>query len=293
MTIPFENIPKLPSFTLDELQSLIPALVASDVGAIVYCSNAITNTGVGTFGFWNGTNWVNSNNLPLISKQSDFLNYTKNKLQYFTDCFSANAAGFYPFNGTVLSNGTVNVAATTPQNKPGIVRLRSGTNANSGYLIATNANSLILKGDEVFLSALIIHSVATTTVIREGFIDTINTSDCVDGVYFEITNGLIIAKTSTNNVRTSSPNTFSIVVNTYYWTSITINSNATLATFKIFNEAGTLLFTDTISTNIPTAINRDTGVGIIGSSSLTVATDLYSLDFMGFSLNTNRPLLNI
>lgn len=290
MTIPFENIPKLPSFTLDELQSLPIPLTDNDKGAIIYCSDAITDKGIGTFGYWDGTLWVNLDNLPLISKESDYLNYKKNKLQYFTDCFAANA-GFYPFNGSVVSNGSVNVAGTTTLNRPGIVRLRSGSNANSGYLIATNANSLILKGGEVFLSALIINSIAATTVIREGFIDTINSSDCVDGVYFEITNGLIRAKTSTNNVRTSSTNTFSIVVDTYYWTAIRINSDATLATFKVFNEAGTLLFTDTISTNIPTA--RDTGVGIIGTSSLTGGTDLYSLDFMGFSLNTNRPLLNI
>lgn len=293
MTIPFENIPKLPSFTLNELQSLPIPLTDNDKGAIIYCSDAITDKGLGTFGYWNGTIWLNLDNLPLISKESDYLNYKKNKLQYFTDCFTTNAAGFYPFNGAALSNGSVNVATTTTLNRAGIVRLRSGSNANSGYLIATSANSLIIKGKEVFLSALIIHSIAATTVIREGFIDTINSSDCVDGVYFEITNGSIRAKTSNNNVRTSSTNTFSIVVDTYYWSAIKINSDATLATFKVFNEQGTLLFTDTISTNIPTAINRDTGIGIIGSSSLSAATDLYSLDFMGFSLNTNRPLLDI
>jgi hypothetical protein len=221
------------------------------------------------------------------------LDQIKNKITYFTDCFSANASCFNPFLGAVLSNGNINTSALSVQNRPGMVRARSGTNANSGYFITTAANALLLKGNETFLCGVIFNSVVSTTVHRLGFIDTVSINDCTDGVYFEISNSLINTRTANNSVITSGSSNLAISALTYYWLSISLNSNATVATFKVFSEAGSLLFNSTTNTNIPTTSGRETGVGIIAHNTLAVASDLYTLDFLGFGLDTGRPILNV
>jgi hypothetical protein len=294
MTINFENIPKLPSLTLSQLESLSPQLNNDNIGAIVYCSDAITSKGIGDIAKWNGSKWINSENSPLVSKQSDYLNYLRNNLSVFTDCLTPNASCFEEFLGTAISSGTINPPASPiGLNRFGLVRARSSTTANSGYLISTSNVGFVLKGSENFLAALLINSVATNiTTTRLGFHDCGNSNDAVDGVYFEIVNSLISIKTSSNNVRTTTT-FFTLAVNTYYIFSIVINSDATLAIFKIFNENGDVLATDTISTNIPKTAGRELGSGIISTNNGTTAVDLYTLDYIGFNYKPNRDILNL
>jgi hypothetical protein len=71
-----------------------------------------------------------------------------------------------------------------------------------------------------------------------------------------------------------------------------MNSNATLATFEIFNSAGTSLFTtnNTVSANIPTASGREMGTGIIATSTRTAAAVLVNLDYMSYSHGSTSAL---
>lgn len=74
------------------------------------------------------------------------------------------------------------------------------------------------------------------------------------------------------------PKTLSL--NTWYKLKITVNSNATSVLGEVFDAAGTLISSQTITTNIPTAAGRETGVGIVCTESTTTATAMCDLDFI-------------
>jgi hypothetical protein len=67
-----------------------------------------------------------------------------------------------------------------------------------------------------------------------------------------------------------------------------VAANAASVTFALYDDSGALLWTDTLSTNIPTASGRETGAGIIGTNSGTSATDLYHLDYMAIGWGSDR-----
>jgi hypothetical protein len=286
----FDYFPKLPVLTITQL----PVLTIDKSGYICYCSDCITNNGIGSIVHWNGTEWINEDHYPVNYKYRDNLNYLKSHITSYTDCFRSNAACFGDFLGAAIGAGSINASTLSSQNKPGLVRARSSSAANTGYAITIEANSLLLKGSELFLAGLFFNSIAPTVLNRIGFIDSQNTTESIDGCYFELSNGLIGGKTSNNSIRTTAGFTFTPVADTFYWLSILLNNDANSVNFKIFNENGSsILYNQNITTNIPIDIGRETGCGIVGYSTGTTALDLYTLDFIGFNINTNRSILNI
>lgn len=192
---------------------------------------------------------------------------------------------YMPFVGAAVSAGTIAApnAGLVTRSHPGVVRFRSSTTANSGYTVGASNTLLLLGGGEIFEC---IFNIATLTngTFRIGFIDTITSADCVDGCYFEISaSGAVVAKTANNNNRTPSSTLFTAATGTWYRARVSLNTAATEASFAVTNDAGTLLGSTTITSNIPTAVGRETGAGIIATNSGTVATDLLHLDYMAFA----------
>jgi hypothetical protein len=233
-----------------------------------------------------------------ISAYFDFGNYEqafKKKPTDFSDFMVGPTATYnMPFLGAAISSGTINApsAGVVDGDHPGVVRLRSNTTANGGYRMQAYNGSIRLKGGEVFEGVLYHSNIATTTV-RMGFNDNTTSTDAVDGCYFEVaTTGIARGKCANNSARTQTTGSYTISLNTWYTYRITLNATATLATFEIFNSAGTSLFTvnNTVATNIPTASGRETNVGIVATESTTTATDMVHVDYMGFNLGTTNAL---
>jgi hypothetical protein len=82
--------------------------------------------------------------------------------------------------------------------------------------------------------------------------------------------------------------TYTFSASSWYRLKIQLNSNATSVTFVIYDDAGNVLWTDSLTTNIPTSSGRETGAGMIGTSSGTTAVDLYHLDLMALAWGSNR-----
>lgn len=57
-------------------------------------------------------------------------------------------------------------------------------------------------------------------------------------------------------------------------------------TCTIWNDAGTQQGTQNVTTNIPTASGRETGVAVIGTNSGTTASDVYAVDYMSMGWTT-------
>jgi hypothetical protein len=90
-------------------------------------------------------------------------------------------------------------------------------------------------------------------------------------------------------VRSNTAALTTLAANTWYHGRITVNPTATLVLFEVFSDAGVLLGSASLTTNIPTATGRETGAGIIGTNSGTTATDIAYVDYMSVSFK-GRPL---
>jgi len=213
----------------------------------------------------------------------------ENVVKYRTDFLAAATTASPPFIGAAVSTGT-NAANTTNMtgNHPGVVRMTSSTTANGGYKWQSDVTAIRLKGGEVFIAVIAPVNFSTTTV-RAGFMDATTSADAVDGAYFEYsTSGVITLKTANNSTRTTSSTITTLSLNTWYKLKITVNSDATSVLGEVFDASGTLISSQSNTTNIPTGAGRETGVGIISTESTTTATAMTDLDFIYCKFNVTR-----
>jgi hypothetical protein len=190
-----------------------------------------------------------------------------------------------PFTGAAISSGTLTTPLTTAMTTgqtPGVVRLRSAAGANSGYRLQTTAGYLLLDDNMVFEGVAQVQT-STNTTVRLGFHDSVTSADAVDGTYFEIVGTTATGKTSNNSARSSTASNYTITAGgaNWYRFRIVLNSTASTVTYSIYNLSGTQLWTDTLSTNIPTAVGRETSAGIVATNSGVSAVDLVHVDYMG------------
>ena len=205
---------------------------------------------------------------------------------FFTDFLgkagAATVEAHQEWDYVAISSGTQAKIAGEP-NHPGILRISSSTTANSGGYCKMEATGIRISGGEIF-EIIFQHKVAsgTNTTIRMGFTDTTNSSDATDGVYVEIPAGSLglVGKTANNGTRSTTSSSYTISINTWYRAKIVINSDATRADFYLYNDSGTQLWTDYLTTNIPTGSGRETGAGLVATNSGTTATLLAYFDWM-------------
>lgn len=176
---------------------------------------------------------------------------------------------------------TAAVAGALSQNHPGVVQWRSGTTANSGVQCSTLTTAFRIGGGEQWDINFFTAPVFTTVTLRAGASDSITSTAPVDGVFFEMNaSGVIVGKTRSNSVESVTATLATLAASTWYHGRISINADATLVTFTVYNDAGTVLGSATLATNIPIAAGRELGWLAIITSSGTVAIELGHLDRM-------------
>lgn len=197
---------------------------------------------------------------PLFS--CDFLTFTN--------------AQFSPFTSAAIASGTLAAPNFTDANHPGIVRFRSSTSANSGYLIGTNSSQIRLKGGEVWEQNFYIDALTNNT-FRFAFHNSTSSSDATDGCYLEIAStGVATGKTANNSTRSSTATTTTLLVATWYRLKVEISSDLGTVTYTIFTDDGTVVWTDSLTTNIP--VGRSIGAAAVATNSGTTTSDLFHLD---------------
>ena len=214
---------------------------------------------------------------------------------YYTDFLGAASAtsveAAYPFDLALISSGT-QAKIAGEANHPGILRISSSTTANSGGYILTDTSAFLIGGGEVF-EVIFQPSVAsnTNTTIRMGFLDATTYADAVDGAYFELPAGslAIVGKTASNSTRSTTGTSYTLTVSTWYRARLEVNSSATQVNFYVYDSNGTQLWTNNLTTNIPTGSGRNTGAGVIATNSGTTATLLAYFDYMAVGV-INRNL---
>ena len=212
---------------------------------------------------------------------------TLTRLAFRCDFLNNSVNTFGEWLAAQLASGTL-AAGNATANHPGIVTITSSTSANSGYRIFVSANSFLLAGTESTDSIFRPQTLAGTT-IRFGLHDSTSSGSPVDGAYILMeqvggVDGVIVGKTSDNSVRSTTGTSYTLVTNTWYRLRVTVNANATRVDYFLYSEAGALLWTDNLTTNIPTGAGRYCGHGVIATNSGTSAVDLADVDYLDLTL---------
>jgi hypothetical protein len=104
------------------------------------------------------------------------------------------------------------------------------------------------------------------------------TSAVANGAYVDInSSGVLTGKTARSSAGASTGTTYTTATSTWYHLKIVVNGNATQIDYYLYNDNGTQLWHDSLSTDIPT-VSLNNGV----SASCTDATDhnIVNMDYM-------------
>jgi len=204
---------------------------------------------------------------------------------YKADFLDSGTGGNPPWTFLAVGGGTSVIPSegTVSAEHPGIVLPTTTTSANSGYSYNTYNASVTIGGGEAFEAEFKTLSLANT-VTRIGFCDTGGTvNDCTDGAYIEISGaaGTIVGKTANNNSRSTTGTSYSWSAATWYRVKVVVDSNASSVSFFVYNDSGTQLWTDTLSTNIPSSSARSTGTTFTTyTTSAAASVNIFQLDYI-------------
>ena len=191
-------------------------------------------------------------------------------------CYNAsNVTGPYPWR----HSATLSASTGTPAH-PGVLGVAAG---KSVYL---GVSAFLLSGQES--TRLVYKTAASLTglFLSFGFADTLVTPfAAVDGCYFDcqVVGGVqatIYGVCAAASVRSNTATSFVLAPGTWYHLLVSLNTTATLVTFSIFNDAGALLWSDTLNSNIPTAPGQETGNAVVISG----GPDSGYLDYIDISI---------
>ncbi|MBI2560331.1 MAG: hypothetical protein HYW14_04275, partial [Planctomycetes bacterium] len=251
--------------------ALLPRMTTAQQDAI---SNPATglqiyNTDLNKFSYYNGTLWKLEELDP-----SRFINLFQDFIQ---------ASILTPWQGTALASGSF-ANDTGNANHPGVSKLSShASNADSGYSANTGAGAFLLAGYETTTFVFKTPSDLTNVVVRMGFLDSFTDTAPTDGVWVEMNGTALDGRTSSNSSASDTTDYGTpLSTDTWYRVKIVLNSDATRVDFYLYNESGTQLWTDNLTTNIPTASDRMVGHAIIAYYGATPgsAISLLYLDYM-------------
>ncbi len=236
-----------------------------------------TINGADLWNFKNGNSWQ-------IWQESHFM---------AADSFGANLLT-WPWAVVALSSGTF-PRGDGEINHPGIGRILSSTSANSGNFARLGVNNGLLLNSN-WLSIAIFKVSSTNAVIGNiGFGDSLSAADSVDALelvfgrsaqwnYFE-------GRARSNSTETVTASGYYLSLNTYYRNTIEISEDSSTATFKLYTGEPyptTLVWSDSITNNIPTGAGRYLGHGwACWTTNATTATELLKWDYIACGI-TNR-----
>lgn len=175
-----------------------------------------------------------------------------------------------------------------------IATLRSAAGANSGYRWYTeNQNYVLFSGSNqqeyVFVSRIWLPGL-TSRLIRFGFHDTASTTAPVDGVYFQFESSSFTGKASSNSVVSTTSTSYTPLTNSWYTCIVrTITSSTPSAYFEIREDTQGLglVWSGSVTTNLPALVARATGPGFIGTYGPAVATNIVALAYLGFGTSAS------
>ena len=201
-----------------------------------------------------------------------------------TDFYSVGAQMNPPWLGGAIATGLSGSSPPAASIAPctGWALIATSTSANSGYRYHTDVYALRLAGGERIELNFVIN-LTTNLRLRFGFQNS-NSATAPDyGTWIAISGTTLTGETIDGAGAATTASSYTISVDTVYRLEILLNSDATLATFTVYDKDGAVLWTDTLNTNIPVAEGEELGHGVIVYRSGAGVVDyLVYLDRMQF-----------
>lgn len=216
-----------------------------------------------------------------------YSNFFRNTF-YSEDFLNTNNLNNTPWqaanNSSGTWTGTLSVGDVSPHH-PGVALIRSATTANSGFRLATNSYAINLAGGEETNFILNLNSASAISKTRMGFQDSFTSADPTDAVVFNANSDNTLTASCWNNGSVTNATFANIDKTLWYRFNIRIEST-TAAVFSVYLMDGTLVETQTITTNIPTDPVRVTGHGLVCWNTGTFAHDICRADYMDLSFSS-------
>jgi len=194
---------------------------------------------------------------------------------------TADRGTFSPWNIAPRQLGTIVKVAGTLHH-PGIVEFHCPATNVSGLGITTtlsNDNGLLISGTETTEFVFKV-PVTANTAIRLGFQDKYYSAAVVNGAYVYISTTTVSGICTGSSSSTATSSDYTLTQDTWYRAKVVVNSDATQVDFFLYSEAGSELWTDNVTTNIPTTAGQETAHGAVAWTTTTTAHTLMYLDYM-------------
>lgn len=248
------------------------------VGAIF---SGIIESTMGGFKFPDGSIKTTADGLNFLLVEQDFL--------------AQNTLTQQPFIGTAFGSGSIATLPSTSlvPSHPGIVLIRSSTTANSGVRIVTSGDAIVLQANEEFNFVFNSAFVTATGVTVGGFTDGVGAAAPTDGAFIQITAGAsntasAVGKTYNNGSSSTTGTSASLSANVWYQGKISVDATASTVTFAIYLMDKTLVWSATLSTNIPKTAGRAVGAGLLAWDTGTTAVDIVNVDYLNLKMPLQR-----
>lgn len=165
---------------------------------------------------------------------------------------------------------------------PGCNTVNASSTAGSGYRLTTPPTGLNLAGGETCLLVLQTQNTpaGNTRKIMFGFTTTQSASDGTDEVIILIDSTGVYGRCANNGASTTSSNIYSIANDVFYRFKISVAADGNSVQFSVYSDAGVLLGTETVGTNVPANGSRRVSHGLIITSTGTTAGTVAVVDFM-------------
>lgn len=233
-------------------------------------------------GYWNEITTTPASNKVTISSEipdrrrvapifSDFLVANENETGY---------TFLTPFTYTPISNGIFG-SYTGETNHPGWMGFNCGTNANSGGTLASNLNAIRDVGNNYFEFIFYVTQ-STNLVVYAGIHKSSSATAPTDGIWFNIAATTLSGKCAASSSTTTTASTYTISTATWYRGRLVVNTAASSVDFYLYDESGTLLWNDSVSSNIPATTLSPVQMVAAKTTSSGSQTEIVRLDWIAF-----------
>lgn len=241
-------------------------------------SNTAARLAIGPFG----------SSLVSISTTSEWVHPTTHL--YLWDHFDGGVSSPYSLGWQSIGSGGAIGQKAAETGAQGILALDTTTSATTARGINRGGNS-VLPGQGLFVMEWRVRMPTISTalekfVVRIGFHDATSSTVPVDGVWFEVDEGVNSGqwqlKASSNSTATTTNSVSAPAANTWYKLRVDINAAGTSAEFFIDGSS-----VGTVASNIPTGTGRGTSPAVfivksVGTTSRTIDID-YALIYQKFT----------
>lgn len=191
------------------------------------------------------------------------------------------------FQKLTFNSGGWSVSTFSNENNPGVIAITSSVaSASSGGSIipsssASPRNYAVGVGMQYDL-ILRTSALSASVIMRFGIVaGTTNATQPSNGVYFQLNNNDLVGQTASGSVRSQTSAYTNITEATWYHFRVKMVS-ASLSVYELYDMNGNLLWTDSLTTNLPT-IGEGVQPTFIAYNQIAEARQMCQVDYMSFT----------